>query len=468
MNERTCVRYTIPMNDRDNKVSFTWRGQAVGLLDLDAFFASVEQLDHPKWRGKPLIVGGPSKLRGVVSTASYEARKYGVHSAMPSYQAERLCPEAIWTRGHFDRYRELSRQVMQILVDETPLVEQVSIDEAFFDITPGRFAAESPMSICERIQHRVDELGISCSIGLATNKTIAKIASEQRKPHGITVVPPGTEALFLAPLPVRAMSGIGAAAEERLNSVHIKTLGQLAAADPHEMKQVMGSYGPMLVERAAGREKSIVAEHAHYTPPKSVSSERTFSHDLSRKEDVHAAILHVAALTGMRLRKKGLQGSELTLKLKFAFNKSRTVQRQLEQPCDDEHVFGKVALELLDTIWQEGTPVRLVGIGLSHFEHEESYQLKLFDESSLEQSEDSNQRNSAHKCSSHWPQKHLPIKRDLRKLALTTDKLKSRFGDSAISYGHDLRLRAALDDAHRIAVSETADGSDMPEGSEDI
>lgn len=192
-------------------IDIPWDGRAIGLLDLDAFFASVEQLDHPAWRGKPVIVGGSPERRGVVSTASYEARAYGIHSAMPSYQARRLCPDALWTKGHFARYRELSEHVMRLLRDETPLVEQVSIDEAFFDVSPGRYSRESPIEICRRIQRRVSALGITCSIGLGTSKTVAKVASERQKPRGLTVVLPGTERGFLAPLPVRALSGIGAA-----------------------------------------------------------------------------------------------------------------------------------------------------------------------------------------------------------------------------------------------------------------
>lgn len=171
---------------------FAWDGPAIGLLDLDAFFASVEQLDHPEWRGRPLIVGGSPDRRGVVSTASYEARRYGVHSAMPSATAARLCPDAIWTQGNFPRYREVSAQVMDVLLQETPLVEQVSIDEAFFDVTPGRYSKESPVAICRRVIERVSELGVTCSIGIGVNKTVAKIASEREKPRGLTVVMPGT------------------------------------------------------------------------------------------------------------------------------------------------------------------------------------------------------------------------------------------------------------------------------------
>ena len=250
-----------------------WEGPAIGLMDLDAFFASVEQLDHPEWRGKPVIVGGSPDERGVVSTASYEARPYGVHSAMPSAQAKRLCPNAIWTHGHFDRYREMSAKVMAILADETPYIDQVSIDEAFFDITPGRFSRESPISITQRISARVAELGITCSIGLGCNKTVAKIASELDKPRGLTVVLPGTEAAFLAPLPVRAMSGIGGSAETALKRAGIHTLGALAQAPLERLRPVFGTNAEAMRLRAAGREvSSVSAVDAPTTSSRSATS----------------------------------------------------------------------------------------------------------------------------------------------------------------------------------------------------
>ena len=159
-----------------------WEGPAILLVDLDAFFASVEQLDHPGWRGKPVIVGGDADKHGVVSTASYEARAFGVHSAQPASVARRLCPDAIWTHGHFDRYREMSETIMSILRDETPLVQQVSIDEAFVDVSPTKVNTEHPVRIAERIQSRVEALGVTCSVGVGTSKTIAKIASDMDKP----------------------------------------------------------------------------------------------------------------------------------------------------------------------------------------------------------------------------------------------------------------------------------------------
>ncbi len=173
------------MGGRDaDEPTIPWEGRAIALLDLDAFFASVEQLDHPGWRGKPVIVGGSPRERGVVSTASYEARAFGVHSAMASSTAERLCPDAIWTSGRFERYREVSRQVMQICLDETPHVQQVSVDEAFLDITPTKTNREHPVSVVRRIQARVEKLGITCSIGLSTSKAVAKVASEIEKLRG--------------------------------------------------------------------------------------------------------------------------------------------------------------------------------------------------------------------------------------------------------------------------------------------
>lgn len=391
---------------------FDWSGPAIGLMDLDAFFASVEQLDHPEWRGKPVIVGGSAENRGVVSTASYEARVFGVHSAMPSFQAKRLCPHAIWTHGHFDRYHAVSKQVMAILLSETPKVEQVSIDEAFFDVSPGRFSRESPVAICRRIQRRVAELGVTCSIGLGTSKTVAKIASEREKPRGLTVVPPGTEASFLAPLPVRALSGVGAATEKALSTMRIRTLGDLARQDPEEMRARLGVAGPRLVERAAGKERSVVRDASDPEEVKSVSNERTFPRDLTTRQELSAAIGHVSELVGARLRKKGLAGSQVTLKLKFDMSHTHTAQRQLNAPTDDEHVFGPVALDLLDGLWREGTPVRLVGVAMSGFDGMPQ-QTSLFDK---------------------------PQQADGGKLAQVTDQLRERFGRDAITYGRDLRL----------------------------
>jgi DNA polymerase-4 len=381
-------------------------------MDLDAFFASVEQLDHPEWRGRPVIVGGSPERRGVVSTASYEAREFGVHSAMPSFTARRLCPHAIWARPNFARYRQISDQVMSFVEDETPLVEQVSIDEAFFDVTPGRYSNESPVSICRRVQARVAELGVTCSIGLGVNKTVAKIASERQKPRGLTVVLPGMERSFLAPLPVRALSGIGKSTERALLAMRVRTLGDLARQDPRVMEGRFGVAGPRMVERAAGLERSHVRAASEHEEPKSVSNERTFAHDLTTVEELEAAIGHVSELVGTRLRRKSLKGSQVTLKLKFDLSHTHTAQRQLERATNDERVFGRVARELLRGLWHEGTPVRLVGVAVSGFDAPPE-QLSLFDQAPEDEG---------------------------NPLAEVTDRLRERFGTNAISYGRDLRL----------------------------
>lgn len=395
-----------------------WEGRAIGLLDLDAFFASVEQLDHSEWRGRPVIVGGDADRRGVVSTASYEARAYGVHSAMPAARAARLCPDAIWTHGHFDRYREMSARVMDIILDETPLVEQVSIDEAFFDVTPGRYSRESPVSICRRIQARVAELGVSCSIGLGVCKSVAKVASEAEKPRGLTVVLPGSEAAYLAPLPVRAMSGVGPATEARLARMGIRTLGALAGASDDTLTAELGSMGPALRARAAGTERAPVGERAKPDEAKSVSNERTFAKDLTDESAIRSALDATCGMVARRLRRKGLAGLCVTVRLKRDACTSRTAQARLDEPADDEFLISPVAQRLLGQLWRPGDPVRLIGVGVSDFSVPAPRQLGLFDDPKQVQRQES-----------------------MRSLHRTTDALRDRFGDEAVAFGRDIRLR---------------------------
>ena len=411
-----------------------WDGPAVGLMDLDAFFASVEQLDHPDWRGKPVIVGGAPEERGVVSTASYEARPYGVHSGMSAAEARRLCPDAIWTRGHRERYREMSAKVMRILEDETPYVDQVSIDEAFFDVTPGRYSSEDPVAICRRIMARVGALGVSCSIGLGVNKTVAKIASERDKPRGLTVVPPGTEASFLAPLPVRSMSGIGGSAERALAARGIRTLGQLAAAPLEELEPIFGVNAEAVRTRAQGRERSPVREAVAEEEPKSVSNERTFAQDLTEREDIEAAIALLGQSVGRRLRRQGLAGRTVTLKLAYSYGHGRTIQRTLPHPTDDENLFVPVAIELLDQVWSPGMPVRLAGVGMSDFHEEGGVQTDLFYEV--------DERGA--------------VASDRRNLSVTLDQVAERFGADAVTYGRTARFSAPA-----------ADGQDEADGKDD-
>ena len=400
-----------------------WEGPAILLVDLDAFFASVEQLDHPAWRGKPVIVGGDADKHGVVSTASYEARPYGVRSAMPSSTARRLCPDAIWTHGRFDRYREVSNAIMAILRSETPHVQQVSIDEAFLDVTPTVVNREHPVRVAQRIQRRVEELGVTCSIGAGTSKTIAKIASDMDKPRGLTVVYPGSERDFLAPLPVRVMSGIGASAEEKLKSRGIRTLGQLADADLRMLERVFGKLGRVMHVRANGGDDAPVEQD---DAVKSVSNEMTFATDLTRREDVEAAIATMAAKVGRRLRRKGLRGRTLALRVKFDDLSVRSVQRQLPRPSDDELAYTPLLYAMVDEVWRPGTPLRLIGVGMSGFSEEGVVQESLFDVAEAAPSADDVE----------------PVVRDERKrrgLIEATDLVKDRFGEAAVRFGHELR-----------------------------
>ena len=411
-------------------VSTPWTGRAILLVDLDAFFASVEQLDHPGWRGKPVIVGGSAERRGVVSTASYEARAYGVRSAMPSMTAKRLCPNAIWTEGHYDRYREMSNQVMSILLDETPYLQQVSIDEAFMDVTPTQANTEHPVSIARRIQERVEELGITCSIGVGTTKAVAKLASDMDKPRGLTVVAPGSEENFMAPLPVRALSGIGPAAQRVLENHGIKTLGQLACADDASVEKWLGKAGRVALDRARNVEDDAIVSDDSV---KSVSNEMSFAHDLHTREDILAAARTMAAKVGRRLRRKGLKGRTLAFKVRYADRSIRSVQRPLAYPSDDEFLFDEMLAEMLDELWKPGMTLRLVGVAVTGFDEaaEEPAQMSLFDD-------DLNLADGGGVCGEQHG--NIPAESLRRNLMNATDKVKERFGESAVRFGREFRL----------------------------
>ena len=407
-------------------------------LDLDAFFASVEQLDHPEWRGRPVIVGSP-EARGVVSTASYEARAYGVHSAMPSAEARRLCPDGIWAAPRFDRYRELSGEVMDILADESPLLERMSIDEACLDISPGRYVGENPVRIAQRVQSRVADLGITCSIGLAAGKSTAKIASDLDKPRGLVVVRPGSESAFLAPMPVGRLSGIGRRSTERLEQLGIRTLGQLAAAPLDALEPIFGVNAPVMRERAAGIDDREIECNREV---KSVSHERTFSSDLKTRELVEAAIDYTASLVGRRLRREGLAGHTVTLKLRYADLTRRTAQRTLDDQVDDEADFIPVLRELLAEVWRPGDAVRLVGVAVSGFEPRPT-QMSLFDGEGAQMAlfagdgaadDDDYYFSGAPSGTAHGTASH-------RAVVDTTDRVRDRFGEDAVSFGRQLKLK---------------------------
>lgn len=390
-----------------------WPGRAILHVDMDAFFAAVEQLDHPEWRGKPVIVGGSASGRGVVSTASYEARVFGVRSAMPSARAARLCPDAIWAPSRFDRYREFSRIVRGIFLDTTPHVQPVSIDEAFLDVSPTGHSDPDPVAVAYRIQARIDDLGLSCSVGIGTSKTVAKIASDFHKPHGITVVRPGEERDFLAPLPVSSLSGIGGATARRLREVGIRTLGELAALDEALAAQMLGSWGPGLVQRARGVDDSPVRPERDV---KSVSHEHTFAHDVRERAEVETSLRSLAARVAERLRHNHLSGRTVTVKLRYADFTTKTVSHTLEAATDLESVISRVAVDLLRQAWTPGAGLRLLGVGMSGF-GERTVQLDLLEGGGAQ------------------------VDSRERALARGLDAVRERFGPDSITLGRDLASR---------------------------
>lgn len=397
-----------------------WNGRAILLVDLDAFFASVEQLDHPAWRGKPVIVGGDAHRHGVVSTCSYEARAFGVRSAMPASTAARLCPHAIWTPGHFDRYREMSRQVMAILQDETPLVQQVSIDEAFVDVTPNSLNTEHPVAIALRIQQRVSKLGITCSVGVGTTKAVAKIASDQDKPRGITIVYPGTEEAFMAPLPVRDLSGIGPSAEAALKSRGIRTLGDLAVASQAVLTKIFGIRADEMRARAKGADQSEVELE---DVVKSISHETTFAEDLTTADEILAALYSLSSNVGRRLRMKGLKGRTLAIRMRYDDRSVRSVQRPLPSPSDDELSWRTLYPALVGELWAPGMKVRLLGVAVTGFDGTAQRAETLFD--ALESTPEA-------LCAAESEKN--------QRLLAATDALKQRFGEGAVRFGSDIKL----------------------------
>ncbi|HEY8394197.1 MAG TPA: DNA polymerase IV [Thermaerobacter sp.] len=328
--------------------------------DLDAFFAAVEQLDHPELRGRPVIVGGDPGSRGVVATCSYEARRYGVRSAMPLAQARRLCPHAVFLPVRRERYAEVSRQVFAILARETPVIEPVSIDEAYLEVIGDGPAVAARLRAAVRA-----EVGLAMTVGVAHNRLVAKIACELAKPDGLKVIRPEEAEAVLAPLPVRMLPGLGPAAAARLARVGIETLGQLAAADPALIRRLFKSRGPELQERARGHDPRPVGLRA---PARSFSEERTFPRDLPAAQ-LLPELVRLCEELGGRLRRHGYRATTVTLKARFPNFTTITRSRSLPRPiADDATLFG-VARELLEVHVPAHQPLRLLGVAASGLIH---------------------------------------------------------------------------------------------------
>jgi len=332
-------------------------------IDMDAFFAAVEQLDNPDLRGRCVIVGGRSE-RGVVTTASYEARRYGVHSAMPMFEARRRCPHATIVPGRMARYKAVSRRIMGLLQAFTPLVEPVSIDEAYLDISGSERLFGPPEEMAGRIKSTIrQETGLTCSIGGAPLRFLAKIASDMNKPDGMTILPPDEVPAFIEYLPVHKIPGVGKVAQDRLSRMQLRTLGDVRRY-PHDMLIArLGKFGHRLLELSRGEDRTPVTPH---TSAKSVSSENTLPQDTNDRSALHGLLLHHAEDVGRQLRRLMLKARTITLKIKHADFQQITRSRTLKRPIQSTEAIIEEADALLQH-YPLTRKVRLIGVGASNF-----------------------------------------------------------------------------------------------------
>jgi DNA polymerase-4 len=337
-------------------------------VDMDAFFVSVEELYDPSLRGKPVVVGGSSEQRGVVSAASYAARKFGVHSAMPLRTAHQLCPQAIFVEGHPDRYRKYSNLVREVLGQFTPQVEMASIDEAYLDMTGTERLHGPPLLAAHKLHNAIREAtGLNNSIGAGTSRLLAKICSDQAKPHGIVWIPPGAEAAFLAPLAVRKIPGVGKVTEQKLHRLGIRQVGDLAALDAKFLAEHLGEWGLALAGKSKGLDAGgwFQGEIGAEQNPKSISHEHTFSVDTADSEALEAALAHLSEKVGRRLREHGLWARTIQLKLRYSDFSTFTRALTLGHATQIDTEIYQTARELLRKNRRAGAAIRLLGVQTS-------------------------------------------------------------------------------------------------------
>ena len=377
-------------------------------LDMDAFFVSVELLDRPHLRGAAVVVGGPRDARGVVTSASYEAREFGVRSAMPLRTAAKLCPHAVFLDNRHELYSRWSDRVAQILSQFSPIVEMASIDEAYLDLTGTERLFGPPLAAAHTLLSRItDSTGLPCSAGLASTRLVAKVASDSAKPRGLFWVPAGAEESFLAPLSVRKIPGIGKVTESALNAMGIHTVGQLARHSLEQLEDSFGRWGEALYRKARGIDSYEFFVDAE---PKSISHNHTFGEDTADSEKLFATLSHLGQKSAKRLRDAGLSAKTITVTIRYANFRTHTHAHTLSEPADLDRVILSVAKQLFEQNRDGAQKVRLVGVALSSFFHG-NQQLALIDADKMEK---------------------------LERLARATDKLRERFGFSKLQYGGSL------------------------------
>ena len=386
-------------------------------IDMDAFFASVEQNDHPELKGRPVVVGSPPDQRGVVSAASYEARKFGIRSAMPSRTAYQKCPDAVFLPVNMARYQEVSRRIMKIFESFTPFIQPLSIDEAFLEISGAQRLFGSAREIAEKIRFTIrEQTGLTASAGVAPNMFLAKLASDMNKPNGQTVVPDDPEAIeaFLAPLSIDRMWGIGKVTQKKLRTLGINTIGKLRECDPRLLEHAIGPHSTAVFLRLARGIDNRRIEME--TQEKSISNEITFKEDTSDRKIIEAAYKQLMDKVGSRLRKAGFYAGSVHLKIRWSDFSTITRQITLPQPCNDDITLRKNGLDLLTQNWT-ARPVRLIGFGvgnLSATDKPHSAQLDLF----------------------NLPDTELHEKR--KRLSQTTDQIRQKYGNNSLRRGSSL------------------------------
>jgi len=340
-------------------------------VDMDAFFVSVEELFNPELKGKAVVVGGPRDARGVVAAASYEARKFGVHSAMPLRTAAKLCPHAIFVNGHPDRYREYSEKAHLVLTSFSPLVEMASIDEAYLDMTGTERLHGPPLRAAHALHQKMKaETQLNCSVGLGASRLIAKVSSAQAKPNGVLWIVPGEEAKFLAPLKVREIPGVGQVTERNLHSLGIRKVGDLARYDESFLEEHFGKWGLAMAGKARGEDAGgwFDAEVGADTNAKSISHEHTYNEDTADAGQLESTLMRLSEMVGRRLREAGFRARTVQLKLRYKDFTTITRARSLSAPTQlDTEIFEQIRT-LFRRNWKKGQAIRLLGVHTSSFE----------------------------------------------------------------------------------------------------
>lgn len=380
---------------------------------MDAFFVSVEELFDPSLKGKPVVVGGRPNERGVVSAASYAARKFGVHSAMPLRTAYKLCPQAIFVDGHRERYSEYSSKVFSVLQKFSPLVEMASIDEAYLDLAGTERLHGAPLAAAHRLHQMVKaETDLNCSIGISASRLVAKVASDQAKPNGILWIVPGEEASFLAPLDVRKIPGVGKVTERNLHACGIRKVRDLAALDNAFLEQRFGKWGLALAGKSRGQDAGgwFDSEVGEGGDPKSISHENTFMVDTGDREAIDSMLVRLSEMVARRLRDHKLFARTLQIKLRYSDFSTYTRARTLDHATQIDAELAEAARDLFHKSWS-GKPIRLLGVYAQSLEGEEG-QTSLLEEDQTER----------------W-----------RKTLQAVDKIRDKYGDTTVSLAAGLK-----------------------------